>query len=522
VSLLLLLRGGTSAPTISAPTNARTPYASGIAQVGQIVSGTVGGWRNNPTSFSFQWQSAATFGGSYTNIGAATSQTYTPVIGDLGKFLRVVVTATNSAGSASANSNPVGAVIAANASLTQHVAANRPALLYLLDLAATSSGVAYADWRDITQYVRDSIQTQRGRQNALDKIEGGTGSFPVDNYDRSFEPEYAAGQFYPNIVPERRNRLLAVYGGVIYSLHFGYVQTWPMTWPGLKRSRTAIGSADGFEVLNGNQLTQLFPAALSGAMINAILDAAGWDPALRRIDTGTEMMLGIDAQGASALDLLQNVADSEYGLFFIAGDGYAVFHDRDHRIVAARSTTTQATFGDGAPGTGELPYLDPATDFDVTRIYNSVEVDSGLATPTPTIAVDAASKLQYGPRSLSRSTILQTDGAANDQATRILRENKDPRLRFPAIVLDPMRNPLLWPVVLGLEISDRVVVNRRPYSGGAMISKTMWVESIQHAIALGPPFGWRTTLALSLADGASYWTLNSSTKSVLDSTTVLR
>ena len=42
---------------------------------------------------TYQWQTATTSGGTYTNIAGATASTYTPVAGDVGDFLKVVVTA---------------------------------------------------------------------------------------------------------------------------------------------------------------------------------------------------------------------------------------------------------------------------------------------------------------------------------------------------------------------------------------------------------------------------------------------
>lgn len=83
----------------SPPTNTALPTISGTAQVGQTLTATPGTWSGNPTpTYSYQWQRGT------TNIAGATSATYTLVSADAGSTVRVVVTATNSAGSASANS----------------------------------------------------------------------------------------------------------------------------------------------------------------------------------------------------------------------------------------------------------------------------------------------------------------------------------------------------------------------------------------------------------------------------------
>ena len=91
----------------SAPANTVAPAVTGTATVGQTLSSTTGTWTGVPTpTFSYQWQRVT------TNIGGATSSTYTLVAADAGNTIRCVVTATNSVGSASANSNSTASVAA--------------------------------------------------------------------------------------------------------------------------------------------------------------------------------------------------------------------------------------------------------------------------------------------------------------------------------------------------------------------------------------------------------------------------
>jgi hypothetical protein len=91
----------------SAPTNSVKPSIGGTPQVGVTLTAFEGVWANEPTSFTYAWENDG------TPIGGATSKTYVPVIGDIGDTLTVVVTATNSAGSASAESAGAIDVIAA-------------------------------------------------------------------------------------------------------------------------------------------------------------------------------------------------------------------------------------------------------------------------------------------------------------------------------------------------------------------------------------------------------------------------
>ena len=77
--------------------------------MGQTLTTTTGTWTGTPTpTYAYQWQRAG------ANISGATGSTYTLVSADVGSAIRCVVTATNTAGSASANSNATSSVAADN------------------------------------------------------------------------------------------------------------------------------------------------------------------------------------------------------------------------------------------------------------------------------------------------------------------------------------------------------------------------------------------------------------------------
>jgi hypothetical protein len=87
------------------PVNTVAPVVSGTATVGQTLSTTSGTWIGAPTpTFTYQWQRNG------SNIGSATSTTYTVQFVDVGTTIRCVVTATNTLGVVSANSNSTGTV----------------------------------------------------------------------------------------------------------------------------------------------------------------------------------------------------------------------------------------------------------------------------------------------------------------------------------------------------------------------------------------------------------------------------
>lgn len=92
-------------------TNSVAPVISGTLTPGQSLTTTTGTWNVSPDSYSYQWQSAATSNGSYSNISGATSSSYTLTSSEVGRFLKVLVTATNDAGSVQAASAVTGSAV---------------------------------------------------------------------------------------------------------------------------------------------------------------------------------------------------------------------------------------------------------------------------------------------------------------------------------------------------------------------------------------------------------------------------
>jgi RHS repeat-associated protein len=94
-----------SAGATGAPSNKTLATISGVAQQGQTLSAGTGIWSGAPSlTYAYQWELCNASGGSCSNVSGATSSTYVLPSGDVGDTLRVVVTASNSAGSAPSTS----------------------------------------------------------------------------------------------------------------------------------------------------------------------------------------------------------------------------------------------------------------------------------------------------------------------------------------------------------------------------------------------------------------------------------
>src|SRR5258708_24962143 len=93
------------ARSAATPQNSALPQISGTAKEGETLTASNGTWSNTPTSYAYQWRRCASDGTTCGDITGATKQTYTVATADIGHTLRVVVTASNADGKASATSD---------------------------------------------------------------------------------------------------------------------------------------------------------------------------------------------------------------------------------------------------------------------------------------------------------------------------------------------------------------------------------------------------------------------------------
>jgi hypothetical protein len=114
------LSDATAVVTDGAPTNTAEPTISGSPTQGQTLSATSGSWTGSPT-LAYRWVRCGSEGGrpdgsNCSSVSGATSPTYTLTSSDVGRRMRIRVTATNSSGSTTAASNPTATVKASSPS----------------------------------------------------------------------------------------------------------------------------------------------------------------------------------------------------------------------------------------------------------------------------------------------------------------------------------------------------------------------------------------------------------------------
>ncbi|MEA2392272.1 MAG: hypothetical protein QOJ82_163, partial [Solirubrobacteraceae bacterium] len=99
--------GGATVP--APPVNTSAPVLWGAARRAAALTATAGDWLNDPTAFAITWQRSVA-GGAWQTIAGASAASYAPTADDVGAVVRVIVTATNSDGAATATSMPTDVV----------------------------------------------------------------------------------------------------------------------------------------------------------------------------------------------------------------------------------------------------------------------------------------------------------------------------------------------------------------------------------------------------------------------------
>ncbi len=163
------------------------PAAGGTPDVGSTLNADPGSWSGAlPISYGYQWQQCNSSGGECANISGATSASYAPASGDIGGTLKVVVTATDSEGSASATS-PATAVIAAGSGSSIRYLYDQAGRLSIVD--DPTQGAAVYHWDadgNLTGIERVSDTTVSLLAFSPERGPAGT---PVDITGTGFDPE---------------------------------------------------------------------------------------------------------------------------------------------------------------------------------------------------------------------------------------------------------------------------------------------------------------------------------------------
>lgn len=343
-------------------------------------------------------------------------------------------------------------------------------------------------WTDISAYLH-AFRTRRGRRDELNDVAAGTAVISLNNKDRRFDPTHATGPYYGNLEPMVPVRIQADYSAVTYDVFYGYAEAWPQLWPtqGNNYARCDLQLVDGFKLLGFHETAVAQSEEASHTRVGNLLDEASWPAAFRDLNTGTYTLAAITPNCQSVLQLCQEAARSEDGMFFIAADGSPTLQQSTFRSGAS----VTATYGDDG---AELRYRGLELDYSDRMIFNEVTV---VTVDGSSVTVeDTTSQTSYGKRTMKHFDTHSKDATdATTLANSILTRWKDPAVRVESLVVEPTVDPAgLWPRVLGDDLSTKYTVKRRPPGGGAAISQDVFLEGVEHTVTLSR---WRTKNLLS-------------------------
>jgi hypothetical protein len=354
---------------------------------------------------------------------------------------------------------------------------------------------------------------RRGRSRITSKFEAGTADVVLYDQNGDWNPMNPAGAYYPYLVPLRQIIIYATYLGVDYFLFSGFITNYDT---GFRQgnedvSTVTLRCVDGTKLLAGSSISTVTgtPAGqLSGARVDALLNAIDWPLSLRNVDAGDSTLQADPGTSRTALEALNTVQDSEFGGLFVDGEGQVRFVSRTNLIAAP--ATAVYTFADN--GTN-ISYTNAIVALDDTNLVNDVTVTR--AGGTAQNAFDQTSIDTYFLHSGTRSGILvQTDAEALNQAQGILATRKDPEVRVDSIQLNLYddTNPNKPLSGVDIELLDGISVTKTMPGNSSVVQPSL-VQGIHHEITKS---SWNTTLFTSEPLLAGF-VLDSAISGILDS-----
>ena len=386
------------------------------------------------------------------------------------------------------------------------------------------------DATDISEWVR-GFSIRRGRSQELQRTEAGTATLLLDNRDRRFDPTYSAGPYFGNLRIMRRVRISAevdngqtgftvgsssvggtdVLGSTITLLFLfaGHVESFPQGWED-PDAVVQVTCVDMFRAFALDTIDVSSSAETAGARINRILNERAYTERVAgsagtaqsspgrnitgEVSPGTWIGgLTLQAKTYTAegmLGAMQEAADSEGGIFYIARDGKITYLHRRWAEEDINPLDTSLLWGDSG---AELPYRYGSMVGGLFEdiIYNLVTVTAPSLSDQG--ASDTTSQARYFNRPFTLATILSTTGDMSTRADAILARFKEPALRIRSIQVSPVPDAD-WTRILGRDIWDKIVVRRRPPGGG-----TIEQESLIESITIDSPNSveWNVTWGLS-------------------------
>src|SRR5437867_232121 len=119
------------------------------------------------------------------------------------------------------------------------------------------------------------VSISRDRASIFESLSPGRCDLTLDNYTGMFSPENAASSYAPNLKPNKKVRILAVYNVTTYQLFNGFVDRWEPN-PDLSQRTTHVQATDRMKDLARRRIdTEIAINVAPGSLATDVLSAAG-------------------------------------------------------------------------------------------------------------------------------------------------------------------------------------------------------------------------------------------------------
>jgi hypothetical protein len=265
-----------------------------------------------------------------------------------------------------------------------------------------------------------SVSMQGGRNRELDAIQPSTATIIFDNREGLFSPENSSSPYYGLTYPGKLirldyiNKIPGPYISQVSQFFTGFVSEWSWDFDVNGDAVAIVSAVDTLGSLATIEISDVIaPAEKTGARIQRILLAAGFNEAQFNIQTGISTMAASTVTG-NALQLIQQVAFHEQGYLFASG-GMIVFFERNNYQEYGNAYFTNLA-GQGQPS---FFYDGVKMAYSLDSVTNPVTTTSALGTVTASSDADI---VLFGEHAVSYETEFATL-AEQQNFTRYLADN---------------------------------------------------------------------------------------------------
>ena len=350
-----------------------------------------------------------------------------------------------------------------------------------------------------------SMTISRGKSRQLDRFTAGTASISFNNFDRRLDPLNTDSEFYPNIVPRQRLKVLAddkpIFTGVVNDWDIFYDQS---DW-----DTASASAADAFTVLSNFVFEEaVTPSSESPAQrLNWVLTLFDYEGTTEFLGGSTTLGNYQVSAGTQVLDYMFRVAASDRSSLFTSADGVL-------KLVGAtdKKPTSAVTFADDGNG---LPYQTLSNQYGDELLYNRVVATSPAGS---VIVEDAESIASFEVSTLDLPDLLNASTASlTSIAGKFLALYAMPEVRFTGLSIELAGlSAEETQSVLNLDLTDQVTI-RKSFSVGlpASVEQDLMITGIRHRIVPGShvvEFSFEPSVYYEVfkLDDATYGILNGS------------